>query len=105
VVIAGGYSLSTVLNVFINAYYTKKMLKYGAWQQLKDILPYLIAGIPMGLIILTIKLINIQSTQLELLISILAGGIGYLSICWCAKLDAITTLNDVFRINKKRSVN
>lgn len=100
VAIAGAFSLSTVINVFINAYYTNKILKYGAWQQLKDIFPYVLAGIPMSLIVLAIKLLIVQSVQMQLLISILVGGAGYLLVCWYTKLEALETLLEVVGINK-----
>ena len=100
VAIAGGYSLTTVINVFINAYYTKKILKYGAWQQLKDIYLYVLAGIAMSLIVLAIKLLIVQSVQMQLLISILVGSAGYLLVCWYTKLEAVETLLEVVGINK-----
>ena len=39
IAIAAAFSLSAVINVFINTYYTKKLLNYGGWQQIKGILP------------------------------------------------------------------
>lgn len=100
VAIAGVFSLSTVINIFINAHYTKRLLGYAAWQQLKDIYPYVLASIPMILIVLAVKMIFSQSAHMELFLSILVGGCGYLLVCWYAKLDALEMLLLIARKDK-----
>ena len=92
VVIAMAFSLSSVINVFVNSYYTKKLLEYGAWQQLKDVSPYILAAIPMVFIIMMTKVLFKQYIHVELLISILVGVCGYLFACWYAKLNIFEIL-------------
>lgn len=98
VMVAVAYSVLSLINVFINAYYTRKLLGYSIWQQFGDISPYVLAGIPMVLIILSIKSGFDFSAQIELLVCATTGGIGYLFVCWCAKLEAMEIL---FKVVKK----
>jgi hypothetical protein len=51
----------------------------------------------MVLIILSIKNVCEFSAQIELLASVITGGIGYLYVCWFAKLGALETLVKVAR--------
>ena len=97
IAIAAAFSLSAVINVFINSYYTKKLLDYGGWQQIKDILPYVFVGASMVLIILPLKIMLDLPVQVELIVSVIAGGGGYLLVSWFAKLEALDTLLDVTR--------
>jgi len=104
VVIAITYTLLAFINVFINAHYTKRFLDYGVWKQLKDILPYVLAGVPMALIIIGIKAMFHLPVQMELLVAVSIGGLGYLLICWYAKLEAFEALLKIASKDKKREI-
>ena len=100
VVIAGAFSLSAVINVFINTHYTNKLLAYGIWRQLKDISSYILAGIPMVLIIVSVKMLFSLSVQMELLTAVLLSGSGYLLVCWVARLGALEILLKIVKKEK-----
>lgn len=43
--------LSTAFHFFINTYYPGKLMKYGALDQIKDIIPIIVSGLLMGLFV------------------------------------------------------
>jgi len=74
-----GRVLYSVSVIFINAYYTNRLIKLSIWQQLKDILPYLLVSFLMCIIIENV-ICFIPSLIWKLIIGITLGGILYFII-------------------------
>jgi O-antigen/teichoic acid export membrane protein len=88
VAIAWAQVASSMLAFFVNAYYAGVFLDYGAWPQLRDLFPYFASSIPMALTSwMTMRILNLP-VQIELIISILLGGLTYLVVCKLIRLDA-----------------
>jgi len=80
------------LSFYINSYYTGRLLGYGFWRQLGDMLPYAGAAAAMALGVHCIQIPHWESNAL-MLAAQLAGGVAiYLSICRLFALEAFMEL-------------
>ncbi len=64
------------LAVFINTYYTKKLINLGMYQQLLDILPYFVVSLIMAFVVLLSNHF-ISSHLIKLLMGVAIGGLVY----------------------------
>ena len=71
-----GRAFYTYIAVFINTYYTKKLVELSVWQQYRDILPYLFASTIMAIIVILSNSF-ISSVFIQLIVGILLGGLVY----------------------------
>ena len=97
--IAYGQVVASFLAFFVNAHYTRIFLGYGGLAQLRDVMPYFAASLPMVLSIGVVKWSLKLSDQFELFASVLIGGGIYLVVCKLAKLDALD--NFISMISKR----
>lgn len=95
--IAGGQVIASLFAFFINAHYSKVLLNYGGLAQLRDIAPYLGAGLVMALVLeLVIRALDLP-IFVELLLAVSAGILVYLAVCYVAKLEALNYLLGMLR--------
>lgn len=92
-VMAMAYSLlvSSFFSQVINSWPNRKLLNYGYYEQIKDILPSLLISFVMGLIVGLIGLIP-MSLILKLIFQILAGLISYYSLSKLFHLESFEYL-------------
>lgn len=90
--IAYGQVVSSLLAFFVNAHYSRIFLNYGGLAQLRDVLPYLAASVPMVLSIWVVGWTLKLSAQIELFAAVLIGSATYLMVCKLAKLEALESL-------------
>lgn len=87
---------------YLNAYYSGPYLKYGVWQQVKDILPSFGVAITMALVVWGIGCLP-WSPFLLLPLQVLAGAAITVFLCHLLKLEEYIELkNIVFSYIKKR---
>ncbi|MGY0616931.1 lipopolysaccharide biosynthesis protein [Vibrio sp. FJH11] len=86
----------TIISFFINTYYPGKLFGFGAKEQIKQILPTIIASFIMFLSIIFIKL---DSIEIEIIVKIIVGVVVYILACWFLKIPAFI---DVFNIALRR---
>ena len=79
--IAWGYAVSSVSFFMVNAYYTRVFLDYGALAQLRDLMPYFGAVIPMASVMWLVAYILVLPVQTELAVALVMGGMVYLVTC------------------------
>lgn len=89
----------SILYFFINAYYPGKLFGYGAFKQLKDMLPVIISTAVM---FLAVYYFSIDNGMVDMIAKISLGGLVYIVCCACLKVNA---LREVFifvrgKINK-----
>lgn len=72
--IALGLVLASFISIVINASPSKKLLNYGYFEQIKDLLPSFISAIFMGIIVYAINVIQIDIIMLLILQLIVAFG-------------------------------
>lgn len=99
VILCYGRIVSSFLMLFINTYYTGKLINCGYLKQMKDIYPFFLVSFAMFLLVQGITYI-ITNMILQIIIGGLVGGLFYLG---CALLFKFSELNDVlYMLNKKR---
>lgn len=99
--IAWSQAIFGIIAVFINAYYTRKHLDYGAISQLYDLFPTFLISIIMAFVVYSIGLFcRDLSNTLLLSIQILIGSISFLIIGWISRLSSLNYLIKIFLSNK-----
>lgn len=75
---AKAYVFSSFINLFVNVYFTKKILPFGPAKQLRAIAPCLLAGIPMVVVILLVRNCIHLNHFAQLFVGLATGGTAYL---------------------------
>jgi len=86
--------------VFLNTYYTGKLIDLPYYKQIKDVFPYLILSITMGIIVLFGSLF-ITKPILQIVIGIPFGLVFYCLVAYVLELDAMQELKRLIFENKK----
>lgn len=94
--IALGGSISSIISSFINAYPNLKLINYSYKEQLEDIIPYAILSLVMGLVIYTIKFLN-MIPMLTLILQIGIGIIVYILMSKVFKLECFNYLLSILQ--------
>lgn len=89
----------------LNCYFTKKILNYGFFKQVKSLMPIAFRTMLMGGIMLA-SISYIDSNVTKLLVGILVGCSSYLIMCWLMKdstfLEVVDLLKTRFQVKMKR---
>lgn len=91
-----GIVISSYLALFINTYYTGKLIDVGYIRQMKDVLPILINSMVMGAVAYLATLIT-DSNAIKLVIGTLAGIVYYLSMSYLCKSDELKEVWGIIR--------
>jgi len=82
-----GLVLFSVIEYFINSYYTKRLINYSIIDQFQDILPFLIISLIMFSVMIGITFIELSLVQM-LIIQLISGGFSFIII------------NELFQLNE-----
>lgn len=85
-VIACSLLVSSVLSQIINAWPNRKLLGYGYWEQLRDILPAILLAVFMGVCVWCIGLLRLPLV-LQACVQVAAGGLFYIGGSVLFKVD------------------
>lgn len=85
--VAWGIVLFNFVCIFINLRPSKRLVDYGVVEQLKDVLPTLMAAIIMGILVYLCELLPLSSI-LILVIQIIVGTVVYYLLCKLFRLDS-----------------
>lgn len=83
--------VATSIHYFINSYYPGKLMHYGAFKQLKDILPFFIAGLVMAIIVYLVT-IFVTNDFLKLVLGPITGIVAYALMIKLLKIKEIGLL-------------
>ena len=89
-----GKAIQSFICSIINAFPNKKLLGYSFTEQWKDLIPSLCLSLFMGVVVLSVELLGLNS-YITMMIQIPLGGIIYLGLAYMLKfecLDYIITL-------------
>lgn len=87
--VAWGIVVYNFLCIFINLQPSRKLVNYGTWEQIKDIIPIVGLSLFMGGIVYMLGLFDIPSIY-RLSLQIVCGATIYYSLCRIVKLDSLT---------------
>lgn len=93
----GGQVVHGVIAYFLNSYYTKRLVNYSVWEQLRDVGPYSAASLMMGLSVALISVPLPAAHWGQLVFKVLLGVAVYFVICRCLRLQALPEIMNLFR--------
>jgi len=83
-----GMIVSTIVSLYLNSYYTGRLIDYPLWEQLGDLLSYLIMAILMGLTVYATGMLPFPHLWSMLLVQIAVGIVVYVGLCRLFRLTA-----------------
>lgn len=95
-----GMVISSVLSLFINTYYTKKLIDYGFGAQIRDLLPILLHSLVMWAVVHVIVYF-MPTTWLKLIVGVLSGIIYYIAGAYIMKFPEMDELLTILKLKKK----
>jgi len=78
-----------VVSLLINTAPNKKLLGYGFWEQMKDVVPCWLISLAMMLLVMSVSLLNLPTIP-ELIIMILVGVAAYIAMSVIFRLESFT---------------
>jgi O-antigen/teichoic acid export membrane protein len=95
-----GSFFSSMISLFINTYYTGKLINVGYVRQMRDLIPTFLLSVATGAIVyITINTLNV-TPLLQLIIGIVEGVIFYIA---AAKILRFTEFNELLNIIRSKS--
>lgn len=95
-----GQVLSSLLSLVWNTYYTKKLIGYGYFAQMKDLLPVLIHSLVMGGIVLLV--VHVMPTPwIKLTCGVFTGMIYYILGAYMMKFQEMDELLTILKLKRK----
>jgi O-antigen/teichoic acid export membrane protein len=95
-----GSFFSSMISLFINTYYTGKLINVGYVRQMRDLIPTFLLSVATGAIVyITINTVNV-TPLLQLVIGIVEGVIFYIA---AAKILRFTEFNELINIIRPKS--
>ena len=91
-----GLVVFSIIALFINTYYTGKLIDMGYMRQMRDIFPILINSIVMGTIAYLATLVT-ESNSIKLIIGTCAGIIYYFSVSYLCKSEELKEIWGIIR--------
>lgn len=91
-----GRVLYSVMAIYINTYYTKRIIGLDFIRQMKDILPYLFVSGMMGAIV-SISVLCLSSVSGQIFCGVLIGAVFYLSVAFFFRLSAFNHLLSIIK--------
>ena len=87
-----GMIVMSVFSYYLNSYYTGVLIGYSLREQLRDLVPYLIVAILMGISVYLAGLLPFQSPWFVVLAEITTGIASYVCLCRLFQLAAFTEI-------------
>lgn len=95
-----GSVISSVICLVWNTHYTKKLINYGFFAQMRDLLPILIHSLIMGCIVAMV--VHFMPTLwLKLIVGVLAGMVYYIIGAYIMKFPEMDELLTILKLKKK----
>lgn len=95
-----GSVISSVICLVWNTHYTKKLINYGFFAQMRDLLPILIHSLVMGGLV-AIVVYFMPTTWLKLIVGVLSGIIYYIAGAYIMKFPEMDELLTILKLKKK----
>ena len=89
--------IASIIMLFLNTYYTGKLINLGLWKQIKDMLPPFVICIVM-FVFIQLALLSFSNIYIKLLLGIIVGATVYVGLSYISK---IKELQEVYYIYKE----
>ena len=97
-----GRVFSSVVCLGLNTYYTNKLIGYGFWKQMKDLLPILLQSLSMGILVFLV-VNQISSLSAQLFFGIVVGALYYIVSSYFLKFKELQVILEI--ISRKKNKN
>jgi O-antigen/teichoic acid export membrane protein len=87
----------SIVCYFLNAFYTVRLISYSWLEQLQDLLPYLALSVAMGSVVMSVKLLAIESDLALLSVQVATGVLMYWAGCHLWRLSAFLETKGAIR--------
>lgn len=101
-VMAYGLLVMSGISQLVNSWPNHKLLKYGYFQQMRDILPAIILAVMAGGIVWLIGRVELPLAMV-IFFQVVAGGVAYISMAWLFKLKSLRYVYEVFLKMKNKN--
>ena len=95
-----GKVISSLISLVWNTHYTKKLINYGFFAQMKDLLPILLHSLVMGGIV-AIVVQFMPTLWLKLIVGVISGIIYYIAGAYIMKFPEMDELLTILKLRKK----
>lgn len=91
-----GSVIGSVFALFLNTYYTRKILDYGLIAQIRDFIPTAVLSLIM-IISMTSSTLYIQNNLLKILVGTIVALITYLGFAYVFKIESFSDVRDIIK--------
>lgn len=96
--------LDSIVIYFVNSYYSRQLLNYSSWRQIRDLLPTLLSATLMGFTVYIVNLMLSTSSQYQIIsIDIIVGVISYIIYSKIFKVTELKSTIIIFQDLLKRN--
>ena len=89
--------INSVISFFINSHYSKKIINYSTWQQIKDITPvFIVTFISMGIVFFLGSFLY-EPKIIFLIIEIISGIVIYIIFSYLFKLESFFMILEIIK--------
>lgn len=78
----------SIVELYLDTYYTGILINYPIWEQLGDLLPYLSVSALMGIAVYVVGLLPFPNNLFMVLVQIFLGTVIYVCLCWFFQFTA-----------------
>lgn len=94
--------LASYLSLFINTYYSGKLVSYSTLQQVKDMIPIILySGIMAIFMFIVLRLLSAEPPLFQLVITIVLGILIYFTVSWYRRSESLFIIFRLFKIQSK----
>lgn len=90
-----GMIAQTIICLYVNTYYTGRLVHYPLWKQLRDLFSYFTMAAVMGMVIYAAGLLPFPNHWSMLLVQVVIGIVTYVSLC---KLFRLTAFMEILQV-------
>lgn len=95
-----GSLISSIICLVWNTHYTKKLIGYGFFAQMKDLLPIILHALVMGLIVVIVEHF-MPTLWLKLIVGVLTGILYYIAGAYVMKFPEMNELLSILKLKRK----
>jgi peptidoglycan biosynthesis protein MviN/MurJ (putative lipid II flippase) len=94
-----GQVVSSLISLIWNTYYTKKLIGYGYWAQMKDLMPIFIHSFVMWVLVLLV--VHFMPTLwLKLIVGVLSGMVYYIAGAFLMKFPEVDEILKILKLKR-----
>ncbi|MGR7813244.1 lipopolysaccharide biosynthesis protein [Lacinutrix undariae] len=97
-----GQIACSFISLYLNTYYTKKLIDYGFFAQLKDLFIYFTISVIMG-IVMYVSIMYISSSSLKLIVATIVGFFVYSILGFFLKINEIEEIRKIVLLKIKKN--